>query len=121
LLLANSSTGEKSPKGIMGTKLFEYLAVEKPILCVRNDEGCLEEVINLANAGLAASTVKEVEKFILEKFTDWQKNGYTHQSVNQEFVQQFSRKRQAEQFADLFNKLVCTDLPQVCGDREKFV
>jgi len=104
LLLANKSTGENTPKGIMGTKTFEYLAVEKPILCVRNDEDCLEKTIKSANAGLAASTVEETEKFILEKYAEWQKNGYTHQPVNQEFVQQFSRRRQAKQFAELFKE-----------------
>jgi len=106
LLLANSSTGEKSPKGIMGTKIFEYLAVEKPILCVRNDEDCLEKTINAANAGLPASKIEEVEKFILEKFAEWQRNGYTHQSVNQDFIKQFSRKRQAGEFAGVFNRLI---------------
>ena len=101
LVLANSSIGENAPKGIMGTKIFEYLAVEKPILCVRNDEDCLEKTIKSANAGLAASDAEAVKAFIVEKFTQWQKNGYTQQSVNKEFIQQFSRKRQAGQFADL--------------------
>ena len=105
LLLANKSTGENAPKGIMGTKIFEYLAVEKPILCVRNDEDCLEKIIKSANAGLSASDEEEVKAFILEKFAQWQKNGYTQQSVNKEFTQQFSRKRQAEQFAGVLNNL----------------
>ncbi|MDR0871877.1 MAG: glycosyltransferase [Prevotellaceae bacterium] len=105
LLLANKSTGENTPKGIMGTKTFEYLAVEKPILCVRSDEDCLEKTIFSANAGLAAKNVEEVETFILEKYAEWQQNGYTHQPVNQEYIQQFSRKRQAGQFAELFNAL----------------
>jgi len=103
LLLANKSTGENAPKGIMGTKIFEYLAVEKPILCVRNDEDCLEKTIKSANAGLSASNEEEVKVFILEKFAQWQKNGHTHQSVNQAFVQQFSRKQQAEEFAEVLN------------------
>ena len=106
LLLANKSTGENAPKGIMGTKIFEYLAVKKPILCVQNDEDCLEKTIKSANAGLAASDEAEVEAFIVEKFTQWQQNGYTQQSVNEEFVQQFSRKRQAEQFAELLGQLL---------------
>jgi glycosyltransferase involved in cell wall biosynthesis len=105
LLLANKSTGENSPKGIMGTKLFEYLAVEKPILCVRNDEACLEETIYNAQAGISASTVKETEKFLLEKYAEWQQNGYTSQAVDREYIQQFSRKCQAEQFVALFNEL----------------
>ena len=106
LLVTNKSTGENAPKGIMGTKTFEYLAVEKPILCVRNDEGCLEETIKNADAGISASTVEECEKFILEKYAEWQQKGFTHQPVNQAFIQQFSRKRQAEQFSELFNELL---------------
>ncbi|MCL1867721.1 MAG: glycosyltransferase [Paludibacter sp.] len=105
LLLANKSTGENTPKGIMGTKVFEYLAVEKPILCVRNDESCLEETINCANAGIACSTSAQVENFILEKYAEWQTYGYTHQIVNKEYIAQFSRKKQAAQFAALFSKL----------------
>ena len=101
LLLANPST-----TGIMGTKLFEYMAIEKPILCVRNDKGCLEETINRAHAGFSASTVEECKNFLLEKYAEWQKNGYTHQSVNQKFAQQFSRKRQAEEFVGVFDSLV---------------
>ncbi|MCL2328169.1 MAG: glycosyltransferase [Bacteroidetes bacterium] len=100
LLLAN-----KLPKGIVGTKIFEYMAVEKPILCVRNDEGVLQEVINRANAGIAASTVEETEKFLLEKYVEWQKNGFTQQNGNREYVKQFSRKRQAEQFVKFFENL----------------
>ena len=107
LLLANKSSEEKGPKGIMGTKLFEYLAVEKPILCIRNDEDCLEKTINSANAGLAASTAEETADFILEKYAEWQQNGYTRQLVNREFIQQFSRKRQAEEFVGIFESLEC--------------
>ncbi|MDR1699357.1 MAG: hypothetical protein LBR75_06000, partial [Prevotellaceae bacterium] len=102
LLLSNQA---KDHKGIMGTKIFEYLAVEKPVLCVRSDKDCLEQTINAANAGLAASTVEETEKFILEKFSEWKQNGYTRQAVNREYIQQFSRKEQAGQFVKLFNEL----------------
>ena len=103
LLLTNKSTDGKTLKGIMGTKVFEYMAVEKPILCVKNDEDCLEKIVKSANAGLAASTTEDVEKFVLEKFIEWQENGYTRQPVDKDFVQQFSRERQVEQFVNLFN------------------
>ncbi|MDR2963841.1 MAG: hypothetical protein LBU90_09475 [Bacteroidales bacterium] len=105
LLLSNSSKGTRAPKGIMGTKTFEYLAVEKPILCVRSDEGCLQDLIARANAGISASTVAEAAQFIMEQYAEWQKNGYTHQAVNRELLQQFSRKGQALQFADIFEEL----------------
>jgi glycosyltransferase involved in cell wall biosynthesis len=104
LLLTNNSTGSYAPKGIIGTKTFEYLAVEKPILCVRNDKGCLEEIITRANAGVSASTVEETSKFLLEKYGEWLRNGFTRQAVNREYVNQFSRKRQAKQFEEILNR-----------------
>ena len=108
LLLAN-----KSAKGIVGTKTFEYLAVEKPILCVRNDEGVLQEIINQANAGIAASTVEETKKFLLEQYKEWQQNKCTRQNVNREYVNQFSRKRQAEQFVKIFETLTPNPLSPI--------
>lgn len=106
LLLANKADGEKSPHGIIGTKVFEYLAVQKPILCVRNDKSYLEELLANSNAGLAASTIPETTTFILEKYTEWQQNGITEQHVKVDFIQQFSRKYQAQQFVAIFENLL---------------
>lgn len=62
LLLTNRAQGT-GPKGVMTTKFFESLAVEKPILCVRSDESYLAEAIGETKAGLAATSVKEVCHF----------------------------------------------------------
>ena len=105
LLLANRAIGEKTPKGIMGTKVFEYIAVEKPVLCVRNDESCLQKTINSSQSGISASNVEEVNKFILEKYAEWEKNGFTHQKINKNAVEKFSRKYQAGQFVSIFESL----------------
>jgi len=106
LLLANTTVGEKTPKGIMGTKVFEYIAVEKPVLCVRNDESCLEETINKTESGISVSHVEDVVEFILDKYKEWGENGYTHQKVNRQIVRQFSRKEQAKQFVSIFESLI---------------
>jgi glycosyltransferase involved in cell wall biosynthesis len=102
LLLTNKATEISGPQGIMTTKLFEYLAVEKPILCVQNDEGCLEATLKSTQSGLAASTGEEVARFIMEKYQEWLRNGYTRQSVNREAMQQFSRRVQAGEFVKIF-------------------
>lgn len=106
LLLANEAGQQNSPHGIIGTKVFEYLAVQKPILCVRNDKSYLEELLANSNGGLAASSVAETMAFILEKYTEWQQNGLTGQDVKVEFIQQFSRKYQAQQFVAIFENLL---------------
>ncbi len=101
LVLTEKSTAN-GPHGIMTTKFFEALGCEKPVLCVRSDEGCLAEVICQTNAGVAATNVAEVEQFLREKYAEWQQNGYTHQSVNQAEKEKFSRQTQAQQFAEIF-------------------
>ena len=104
LQLANKST-HNGPKGFMTTKLFEAMAVEKPLLCVRSDESFLEATINQTHSGLAARTVEEVYNFILQQYLFWKENGYTHIDTNKQAVESFSRKKQAEQFMAIFTKL----------------
>lgn len=105
LILTCKST-EDGSHGIMTTKFFEALGVEKPVLCVPSDEECLAQVIEETNAGVAAKTIEEVESFILDKYHEWQQNGFTRQKVNQSQKALFSRQRQAEQFMNIFNNLI---------------
>ena len=104
LSLANKS-GSSGPKGIMTTKFFEFLAVEKPILCVRSDEACLAEAIRETNSGLAATQMGEVYDFLKRQYETWEEQGYTSISVNKEKRIKYSREEQAKQFAQLFEEL----------------
>ncbi len=103
-LLFVAAPSPTAPQGVMTTKFFEALGCEKPILCVPSDEGCLAQTIRETNAGIATSDIEEIKAFILDKYHEWQQNGYTHQPViNKE---QFSRRHQAEQFEQLFLTLI---------------
>ena len=104
-LVLNESTDMTSMHGIMTTKFFEALGCEKPILCTPSNTEELVQTIRLTNAGLASSDIDEIKAFILEKYHEWQANGYTRQAViNKE---QFSREKQAEQFEQLFLEVRC--------------
>lgn len=94
----------KGNRGIMTTKFFEAIGVEKPILCVRSDEGCLAQTIKETNAGLAATNVEEVKEFILYHYNEWLQNGYTHINITNK--EQFSRQNQAIQFEKIFNQIL---------------
>ena len=87
-------------KGMMTTKFFEALGCEKPILCIPSDEGMLAETIRVTRAGVATSNLEDVKNFILEKYQEWQTNGFTRQKVTDK--EQFSREYQARQFEELF-------------------
>ena len=105
-LVLSHKADENGPHGIMTTKFFEALGVEKPVLCVPSDEECLADVIQQTNAGVAASTIEEVQTFILDKYAEWKANGYTRQAVNQEQKRLFTRQYQAQQFEKMFNTLI---------------
>ena len=115
LQLANKA-GENGPKGIMTTKIFESLAVGKPLLLVRSDESYLEALVNRYRCGLAAREKKEIEAFIEEQYALWRKNGHTEIPVDPDIERQFSRERQAEAFLALFrNCLENKDFPKIDG------
>lgn len=105
MVLTCLSTPE-GPHGIMGTKFYEALGVEKPVLCVRSDEECLAQVVTETNAGLAGTNVDEVERFILVKYREWQTRGFTRQIVNQEKKRLFTRQYQSLQLEQLFHAVI---------------
>ncbi|MDR1336016.1 MAG: glycosyltransferase [Tannerella sp.] len=105
LLVLTNKTGEQGPKGVMTTKFFEALAVEKPVLCVRGDEGCLEDVISRTRTGLSAHRTEEVCRFIEMHYRQWQATGLTTVDTDREEVGKFSREAQAGRFIRIFEQI----------------
>ena len=99
LLVLTNLASAQNVHGMMTTKFYEALGVEKPVLCVRSDEECLAQVISETNAGIAATSADEVKAFILDKYQQWQQNGFTRQAVKGK--QMFSRQEQVRQFEQL--------------------
>lgn len=82
--------------GIMTTKFFEYVGVNKPILLSPNNRDELSEKLSEISAGLASSEVTEIEQFILKKQAEWQEKGYLSANISAENRSKFSRRNGAE-------------------------
>lgn len=108
LQLANKPSAH-GPFGIMTTKLFEAIGTQKPVLCVRSDEDCLERCISESGIGVAARTADEAERFLLEQFGQWKEKGFTRAAVTPQAMELYSRRNQTGQFAELLDRL--------CGSR----
>lgn len=106
VLVLSNKTGPNGPHGVMTTKFYEALGVEKPVLCVRSDEDCLAQVIQETEAGIAVTNIEEVEQFIMEKYKEWCMCGYTHQRVNMKEKEKYCRQKQAVQFLECITNLV---------------
>jgi glycosyltransferase involved in cell wall biosynthesis len=105
LLLLTNRADANGPKGIMTTKFFEFLAVGKPILCVRGDEGCLEEMINRTRSGLSAHHADEAYDFIKTHYLRWKENKPFVDHSDKDVIGKFSREAQAKQFIQLFEQV----------------
>ena len=107
LLILTNKADTNGPQGVMTTKFFEALAVEKPILCVRGDEGCLEEVIHRTRSGLSAHNADEVYDFLKTRFICWKSHKPLDEPFDKEEIKKYSRESQAKQFVQLLENKIC--------------
>lgn len=101
LLLTN-----RGRHGILTTKLFEYMAARRPILCVPGDGGELDALVAEANAGMSCSTVESIISVLLEWYQEWLATGTVCCNSRDEVVMRYSRKEQAGQLARILDAVV---------------
>ncbi|NDV47349.1 hypothetical protein D0T49_09860 [Paludibacter sp. 221] len=101
LVLCNIET-EKRYFGIMTTKFFEAIGVNRPVLCIPDNRDNLSKLIKDSNSGLVSSDVSEVENFLQQKFLEWKQTGHTNGTVNETVRMDFSRRKGAEILEKLF-------------------
>lgn len=101
LTLSNIST-KKQYFGIMTTKFFESIGVNRPILCVPDNNDNLSALIKNSNCGLVSSSLNETEVFIRDKFSEWQLSGYTKGYLTDNERMNFSRQKGAEILENIF-------------------
>lgn len=106
LLLLSAKSGPNGTHGVMTTKFYEYLASNRPILCVRSDEECLEAAIKATNAGCAARTVDEAKIYLSSLYDEWSSKGMTRGTTDETRLTPYSRETQSRQFVELFDKVV---------------
>lgn len=99
LLIFSNLASDKTVHGMMTTKFFEALGVEKPVLCVRSDEEVLADAIRKTHAGLAATRKEDIMAFIRTKYTEWKEKGYTRTCI--EGKEMFDRKNEAKQIEEI--------------------
>lgn len=98
VLLALGCPPEEGQHGILGTKVFEAIGVEKPLLLVPSDEDSLAKLIRETGIGCAAKYKEEVKAFLREQFAEWKEKGHTRMCIEKK--EMFSRKNEAQQMLD---------------------
>ena len=91
--------------GILTTKVFEYLSVKRPVLCIPGDGGELDSLIIQTKSGFSCQNISEVAKILETWYSEWKATGTICCQSNAQAIANFSRIRQAEQLANIFNSI----------------
>ncbi len=100
-LLLLSIPNIKNNEGILTGKLFEYLASQKPILCIGPTNGDAAKIISECYAGATIDN-KDFElayQFLSENYNLWKSNSTTN--LKSSNYLRYSRKTQAKQISNL--------------------
>lgn len=93
----------KNDKGILTGKLFEYLAAQKPIICIGPPDGDAAEIINECNAGRTFGRDSENQIYeYLENLVNYWKNN-KDLSIENENYKKYSRLSQAKELAGIIH------------------
>lgn len=92
-------------KGILTGKLFEYLAAQRPIICLGPTDGDAAAILREANAGETHeyADVTAIRTHIENLYQNWLQK--TTPTSNAGVVQSFSRKAVAGQLAEILTRL----------------
>ncbi|MFW6106952.1 MAG: glycosyltransferase [bacterium] len=101
LLLTN-----RGRHGILTTKLFEYMAARRPILCVPGDGGELDALIADTKGGQSCPTVESIIDVLRGWYQEWLATGSVSCNSRDEVVMRYSRKEQAGQLARILDAVV---------------
>jgi hypothetical protein len=78
----------------LNAKVFDYLAVKRPILLVQNDKGVMEELLLTTRGGLSADDDESVCDFLCQEYERYKKGDTDDvRSIN---IEIYSREKQAE-------------------------
>ncbi len=97
--------GYSGRKGILSSKIFEYLGANKPIFYCATDDKELEYIIRAANVGIIAEgytqIVEKLEELIKEKI----RGGQVKFEPNEIQIAKYTRLNQTRRLAEALNKL----------------
>ncbi|MEN7549603.1 hypothetical protein AAG747_16890 [Rapidithrix thailandica] len=95
----------KGFKGIVASKIYEYIGSSAPILVAPGDEGEIDRIIDQSGCGEVAYTKDEIINYLEKMYKLFERGEFTKNDVNSKNIQQFSRKNQVAKLAALLDTL----------------
>ncbi len=98
ILLHLSTAGSK---GILTSKLMEYLGAGQPILTIPGDGDVVDAFLKETGSGISCSTVQCAKEFVLEQWQRWNQGLPSNYQVSPAVKRRYTRRIQCERLAKL--------------------
>lgn len=108
-LLFQPKWNDPEEKGMMSSKIFEYLAACRPILATGLFKDVVDDVLEKTNAGVCAFSVEDTERILLSFYTEFKNTGEISYTGDIKCILKYSHKEMAGRFALLLNKSVASN------------
>lgn len=92
-------------KGIVSSKIFDYLQAEKPVLLYKSDEDILDEIISKSNAGFIAKNDQDLKNILTEFIANKGTSKSFVMRQNKQYIGSFSREQQAIKMAEIIKRI----------------
>jgi len=91
--------------GIPSSKIYEYMAIGKPVLICPGDHDILHNTFLNYNLGMVAYNAEEAERHLDSSFNVFLKQEYSTLKADQNYVNKFNRRHQTRELALLLETL----------------
>jgi len=91
--------------GVLTSKLFSYLAAQRPILANSTVSGAIAEVLRKTGAGVVCTSVEDIAHQLLVWYKEWKATGTVRYEGRRDAVMKYSRREQARQLAEVLDGL----------------
>lgn len=95
-------------KGVTSSKIFVYMACQKPIILCPSDNDILEALVKGTNSGYITNTEDETFELLNKLVTAFKRDNKLPFNGSPEDIQKYSRKYQAGRLAAIINEMVKT-------------
>ena len=79
-------------KGIIASKIYEYIASGTKIIVAPSDNGAIEDIVNSSGCGCVLSDEEDLVKFLETEYTKYKEGIAESNDISKDRIQAFSRK-----------------------------
>lgn len=102
VLLQNSFPGRR---GVITSKIFEYLAARRPILAFPSDNDSVDALLQETGAGVSASHQEGIAAHVERWYAEWKRTGTVAGQGTLDAVMRYSRQSQSRNLADILERV----------------